>query len=109
MYAYLGTRDARDVEKRIKEGDEHAKLIHEAMAYQVAKEIGAVSTVLKGDIDAIIIGGALAYSDMFISWLKERVSFISKIVLYPGSDEMKALAFGALRVLRGEEEPKIYS
>lgn len=109
MYAYLGTRDARDVEKRIKEGDEHAKLIYEAMAYQVAKEIGAVSTVLKGDIDAIIIGGALAYSDMFISWLKERVSFISKIVLYPGSDEMKALAFGALRVLRGEEEPKIYS
>lgn len=109
MYAYLGTRDARDVEKRIKEGDEYAKLIYEAMAYQVAKEIGAVSTVLKGDIDAIIIGGALAYSDMFISWLKERVSFISKIVLYPGSDEMKALAFGALRVLRGEEEPKIYS
>ncbi len=108
MYAYLGTRDAREVEKMIEEGNEQAKLIYEAMAYQVAKEIGAVSTVLKGKIDAIIIGGALAYSSMFTSWIKERVSFISKIVLYPGSDEMKALALGALRVLRGEEEPNIY-
>ncbi len=108
MYAYLGTRDAREVEKMIEEGNEQAKLIYEAMAYQVSKEIGAASTVLKGRVDAIIIGGALAYSSMFISWIKERVSFISKIVLYPGSDEMKALAFGALRVLKGEEEPKIY-
>ncbi len=109
MYAYLGTRDAREVEKKIKEGDDYAKLIYEAMAYQVSKEIGAASTVLKGEIDAIIIGGALAYSDMFTSWIKERVSFISKIILYPGSDEMKALAFGVLRVLKGEEKPKIYN
>ncbi len=109
MYAYLGTRDAREVEKMIENGDERAKLIYEAMAYQVSKEIGAASTVLKGEVDAIIIGGALAYSEMFTSWIKERVSFISKIVMYPGSDEMKALAFGALRVLKGEEEPKIYT
>ncbi len=109
MYAYLGTRDAREVEKMIESGDERAKLIYEAMAYQVSKEIGAASTVLKGEVDAIIIGGALAYSEMFTSWIKERVSFISKIVMYPGSDEMKALAFGALRVLKGEEEPKIYT
>ncbi len=108
MYAYLGTRDAREVEERVKNGDEYAALIYEAMAYQVAKEIGAVSTVLRGDVDAIIIGGALAYSEMFTGWIKDRVSFISKIVLYPGSDEMKALALGAIRVLRGEEEPKIY-
>ncbi len=108
MYAYLGTRDAREVEEKVKNGDEYAALIYEAMAYQVAKEIGAASTVLMGDIDAIIIGGALAYSEMFTGWIKDRVSFISKIVLYPGSDEMRALALGALRVLKGEETPKIY-
>ena len=108
IVAYLGTNDMREVEDRVKSGDEKARLIFEAMAYQVAKEIGADATVLKGDVDAIVLTGGLAYSDMFVGWIKERVSFIAPVLVYPGEDEMRALACGALRVLRGEEQPLEY-
>ncbi|MCD6453726.1 MAG: butyrate kinase [Candidatus Aminicenantes bacterium] len=108
IVAYLGTNDMREVEDRVKSGNEKARLIFEAMAYQVAKEIGADATVLKGDVDAIVLTGGLAYSDMFVSWIKERVSFIAPVLVYPGEDEMRALACGALRVLRGEEQPLEY-
>ena len=108
IVAYLGTNDMREVEDRVKSGDEKARLIFEAMAYQVAKEIGADATVLKGDVDAIVLTGGLAYSDMFVGWIKERVSFIAPVLVYPDEDEMRALACGALRVLRGEEQPLEY-
>ncbi len=108
VVAYLGTNDMREVEKRVIEGDKDAELIFKAMAYQVAKEIGALSTVLKGKIDAIILTGGLAYSEIFVSWVKERVDFIANFIVFPGEDEMRALAEGALRVLRGEEEAKEY-
>ena len=108
LVSHLGTNDARKVEKMIEEGDEHAKLIYEAMAYQIAKTIGEMATVLKGDVDAIILTGGLAYSKMLTEWVKERVSFIAPVKIYPGENEMEALALGALRVLRGEEKAKIY-
>ena len=109
VVAHLGTNDMREVGDRLRHGDEHATFIMQAMAYQVAKEIGALSTVLKGEIDGIVLTGGLAYDDNFISWIKERVSFLGRIFVYPGEDEMEALALGALRVLRGEEEAKEYS
>ena len=109
LVAYLGTNDGRDVVKMIEEGDENAKLIFEAMAYQVAKDIGSCATVLKGNVDAIILTGGLAYGEMLINWIKARVAFIGDIVVYPGEDEMIALAQGGLRVLRKEEEAQIYA
>jgi len=108
LVAYLGTNDAREVSRRIEEGDKKAELIYKAMAYQVSKEIAACAAVLKGDVDAILITGGIAYDNEFVDWIKERVSFISKVMVYPGEDEMLALAQGGLRVLKGEEEAKVY-
>lgn len=109
IVSYLGTNDAREVENRINSGDEYAKLIYQAMAYQIAKEIGACSAVLKGEVDGIIITGGIAYDKVFTSWLKEMVSYIAKVTVYPGEDELQALAQGGLRVLKGEELPKQYN
>ncbi len=109
IVSYLGTNDAREVENRINSGDEYAKLIYQAMAYQIAKEIGACSAVLKGEVDGIIITGGIAYDKVFTSWLKEMVSYIAKVTVYPGEDELQALAQGGLRVLKGEELPKRYN
>ena len=108
LVSYLNTNDAREVVERIKNGDKYAELIYYAMAYQVAKEIGAQAAVLKGKVDAIILTGGIAYDNMFTSWISEMVEFISKVVIYPGEDELTALAEGGLRVLKGEESPKIY-
>lgn len=79
----------------------------EAMAYQVAKEIGA-ATVLKGQIDAIILTGGIAYANEFVNMIRDRVSFLSLVMVYPGEEEMLALCEGALRVLKGEEVGKTY-
>ncbi len=108
LVAYLNTNEVREVLKRKEQGDEKAKLILEAMAYQVAKEIGAGTTVLKGQVDAIILTGGIAYSPELVNMVKERISFLALILVYPGGEEMLALAKGVLRVLRGEEEEKIY-
>lgn len=109
VVAYLGTNDMREVERMIKEGNEYAKLIFEAMAYQISKEIGADATVLKGEVDEIILTGGVVNSKKLVDLIKERVSFIAPIILFPGEKELEALALGALRVLRGEEEAKIYT
>jgi butyrate kinase len=108
LVAHLGTNDARQVERRIEEGDQHARLIYQAMAYQIAKEIGLMATVLKGDVDAIVLTGGLARSDMLVDWIVERVEWIAPAMIYPGEDEMLAMAQGALRVLRGQEEARDY-
>ncbi len=108
LVSYLNTNDAREVVKMIEDGDKYAELIYYAMAYQVAKEIGAQATVLKGKVDAIILTGGIAYDKMFTDWIFEMVNFISEVVIYPGEDELTALAEGGLRILRGEEHPKIY-
>jgi butyrate kinase len=108
LVAHLGTNNAVEVEQRIGAGDEHARLIYEAMAYQIAKEIGAMATVLEGEVNAIVITGGVAHSEMLLSWIRERVGWIAPILVYPGEDEMLALAQGALRVLRGEEAARQY-
>lgn len=108
LMAHLGTSDGREVENRIANGDTRAALIYEAMAYQVAKEIGAMATVVHGSLDAIVLTGGLAHSNMLVKMIADRVRFINQILVYPGEDELKALVEGALRVLRGEEQPQEY-
>ncbi len=108
LVAYLGTNDAQEVEKMIEKGNEKAKLVYEAMAYQTAKEIGAMAAVLKGHVDAIVVTGGIAHDDVFVGWIKDRVKFIAPVKCYPGEDELAALALGGLRVLRGEEKYKVY-
>lgn len=108
LVAYLNTNDGREVSKMVEEGDKKAELVYKAMAYQVAKEIGSCSTVLKGKVDGIILTGGLAYDKELVKWISDSVEFIGKVIVYPGEDEMSALAEGGLRVLRGEEEPREY-
>ena len=103
---YLGTSDVRDVQEMMEQGNEQAKMLYEAMAYQICKNVGAMATVLKGKIDAIVVTGGVAYSKQFIRLLKERIDFIGEVIVIPGEEEMLALAEGALRVLTGEEEAK---
>lgn len=109
MTAYLGTNDAREVQKRIQNGDKRAKLVFEAMAYQIAKEIGKMAAALMGDVKSIVLTGGLAYSKILIEKIIDMVGFIAPVMLYPGGDEMEALRDGALRVLRNAEALKIYS
>ena len=106
--AYLNTNDARIVEKAALEGEPKAKLIHDAMGYQVSKDIGAAAAVLDGKVDAIILTGGMAYGKPMVNLISEKVGFIAPIVVYPGEDEMLALAQGAIRVLSGEEKVKEY-
>lgn len=108
LMSYLGTNDARVVEKRIDEGDTEAEFYYEALAYQIAKDIGAQATTLRGDVDLIVLTAGLAYSERLVNWIKERVAFIAPIVVIPGEYEHEAMTLGALRVLRGEEIPKHY-
>jgi butyrate kinase len=108
LVGYLGTNDALEVETRAVAGDERAKRVYDAMVYQIAKEIGAMSAVLGGALDAIVLTGGLARSDYVVDMLRDHVGFLAEFILVPGGDEMRALAEGALRVLRGEEEAREY-
>ena len=108
MYAYLGTNDLREVERRVLTGDDRAERVLESMAYQVAKEIGAMLAALEGRADAIILTGGLAYSDRFPALIKQKVSLFAPVLNYPGEEEMHALCAGALRVLSGQERVKEY-
>jgi len=103
LTAYLGTNRAEEVEARIERGDEDARLVYQAMAYQIAKDIGAMSTVLQGDVDGIVLTGGLAHSDRLTEWIGDRVEFLAPLFRFPGEDEMEAMADGALRVLQGRE------
>jgi len=108
MVAYLGTNDAYEMETRAKQGDEKARLIENAMAYQVAKYIGSMATVLKGRVDGILLTGGIAYDLNFVNYIKEMVSFIAPVTTYQGEDEMQALAMNAFMALTGEIEVKTY-
>ncbi|MBN1756466.1 butyrate kinase [bacterium] len=108
LYAYLGTDDMLEIENRIGGGDQKARECVEAMAYQISKEIGAMATVLKGQVDALLITGGLAKSKILLDLINERINFIASVKVYPGEDELFALAQGALRVLTGEEEEMVY-
>lgn len=109
LVSLLGTNSALKVEEMINSGDEYAKLVYDAMAYQVAKAIGELATVVDGKVDRIVITGGIAYSKMMTSAIIKRVEFIAPVVLVPGENELEALAFGALRVLKGEEQARIYA
>ncbi|MBN1327328.1 MAG: butyrate kinase [Candidatus Cloacimonetes bacterium] len=108
LIAYLGTDDGQEIENRIQQGDTQAELIFSAMCYQIGKEIGACATVLKGEIDAVFLTGGLAYNNFVVRQLKQRISFLGEIVVIPGEKEMEALSQGAIRVLKGIEQAKIY-
>lgn len=106
--AYLGTNDMREVTKRANEGDEKAAEAKEAFLLQVSKDIGAMACVLNGKVDQIIVTGGIAYGAEVVAALKERAGWIAPFTVYPGEDELLALAQGALRVMNGEEEPMTY-
>lgn len=109
LVAYLGTNDGRTIQNRIEAGDEEAKLVYKAMAYQIAKEVGSAAAVLKGEVDAIVLSGGLANDRTYlVPWIEERVSFIAPVIVYPGEFEMLALAQGGLRALTGAEAAQEY-
>ena len=107
--SYLGTVDVREVEKMINEGNEEAKLVHDAMTYQIAKGIGELATVVSGKVDVIILTGGIAYSNLITDNIRKRVEFISEVCVIPGENELESLSQGILRVLNKEEEARIYS
>lgn len=108
LTAHLGTTDVPAILKSIEEGDQKAELVIDAMIYNVAKAIGAASVVLYGKIDAILLTGGIAYSDYIVSRLRKRISFLAPVEVYPGENEMEALALNALGALRGELTMQIY-
>ena len=107
--SYLGTVDVREVEKMIIEGNENAKLVHEAMTYQIAKSIGELATVVYGKVDAIILTGGIAYSSLITENIRKRVEFISNVCVMPGENELESLSKGILRVLNKEEDARVYN
>ena len=108
LNAHLGTNDMREILRRIKDGDEHAKLIVDAMIYHIAKNIAAEGAVLCGHVDAILITGGMAHSEYIIGELRRRIGFLAPVYTFPGEDEMEALALNALAVLQGRREAKVY-
>lgn len=109
LSAYTGTSDVREVKAMIAEGDARAKEAYEAMAFAVAKEIGACAAVLSGAVDAVLFTGGIAFDSDFVALVQKRVQWIAPVLVYPGEDEMPALVQGALRVLRGEEKGMAYA
>ncbi|HRZ96232.1 MAG TPA: butyrate kinase [Paludibacter sp.] len=107
LMAHLGTNEAHVAAERAEQGDKYARLVLEAMAYSVAKEIGSMLAVLHGDVDAVILTGGIAYNQFIINHITKMVSHFAKVAVYPGEDEMGALAMAGLRVLQGEM-PKEY-
>lgn len=108
LVAYLGTNSAYEVEQRAAKGDEKAKMIYDAMAYQVAKEVGAMGAVLNFEIDGILITGGIANDKYFVNQIISYIHRLAPVHVYPGEDEMKALAQNGLRVVTGEVQPKVY-
>lgn len=106
---WFGTSDAREIERRIHEGDGKAALVYEAMAHNLAKNIGKLAVVTRGRLDAILLTGGVARSRMLTDWVAERVSFLAPVHVLPGENEMESLALGVLRVLRGEEEAHTFA
>ena len=109
LMAYFGTNSAYQIELMALDGDLKARFIQDAMSYQVAKEIGAMATVLRGDVDAIILTGGIANNPMVVEYIKKMVGYIAPVIIYPGEDEMHALAMNGLMVLKGEVVPKEYT
>lgn len=108
LVAFLGTNDILEIESAVSLGDQKAAFYLQAMTYQISKTIGEMATVLKGKIDAILITGGIAYDKKLMAQIRERVGFLAPVFLYPGQDELRALAMNALMVANGEMEPLVY-
>ena len=108
MYDYLGTKDAQEAERRMEAGDEKARLIYEAYVYAIAKEICSYAAALDGKVDRIVLTGGIAHSDYVVREVSRMTAFLAPMEVVAGEFEMEALALGALRVLRGEEQPLTY-
>ena len=108
LTAHLGTNNMREILQRIKDGNEHAQLLVDAMLYHTAKQIASEAAVLCGQIDAILLTGGMAHSDYIVSELRRRIGFLAPVYTFPGEDEMEALALNALAVLQGKRQAKIY-
>jgi len=108
LFAYMGHKDAHQLEKQAREGNRKARLIQEAMGYQISKEIGAMSAVLGGEVHAIIITGGIAHNPDLTGYIKERVGFIAPVFIYPGEDEMRALAINGAMLLSGKAAARKY-
>jgi len=106
LFAYLGTRDLIEVERRIDASDSRAAAVFDAMIYQIGKEAGAMAAVLEGKVDAVLLTGGMAHSDRLVARLRRYVEWIAPVAVYPGEDELRALAEGVFRVLDGEEEAR---
>ena len=106
---HLGTSEVTEVLERIRNNDAYAKLVYDAMIYQIGKNIGAYATVLKGEVDAILLTGGIAHDTYLVEQITDRVKYIAPVKVYAGEFEMEALAAGGLRVLTGQEEPKTYT
>ena len=109
LYGYLGTDNGLEIDEAIERGDKKTRFILEAMAYQIAKEVGAMATVLEGKIDSIVFSGGLSRSPYLMDWVKARIGWIAPITIIPGQKELDAMATGALKALTGEEKAKTYS
>ena len=103
---YFGTNDAREIESRIAAGDEEAALVHDALAYQIAKYIAGLATVTCGKLDCIALTGGLAHSTLLAEKIRQRVAFLAPLRIYPGENEMESLAYGAYRILSGQEQAR---
>lgn len=108
LVAHLGTNDIKKADKLAQNGDYHARLILEAMAYSIGKEIGSMIAVLEGKVDAVILTGGIAYNDLIVNYIKKMITRMAPVAVYPGEDEMLALAHAGLRVLRHEEQIRKY-
>ncbi len=108
LTAHLGTNDVREVERRIAEGDEKARLVLDAMIYSIARWLASLAPATNGHVDAVILTGAIAHSQYITDGLKRRISFLAPVFVYPGEDELTALAMNVLRAMRGEQEIKVY-
>jgi butyrate kinase len=106
LFAYLGTRDMIEVERRIDVGDAQAAQVFDALIYQIGKAAGAMAAVLKGKADAVLLTGGMAHSERVVNHLRSYLDWIAPVHVYPGEDELQALAEGVFRVLNGEEQAK---
>ena len=106
LFAYLGTRDLEEVERRIDAGDAEAAQVFDAMVYQIGKEVGALAAALEGRVDGVLLTGGMAYSERLVKLLVRFVDWIAPVRVYPGEDELQALAEGVFRVLNAEEAAK---
>lgn len=107
--AFFGTNSAYNVEQLAKAGDTKARLIQEVMAYQIGKFIGSMAAVLKGQVNAIILTGGIAHNQTITHYIRDMVEFIAPVVIYPGEDELRALAINGIMLLKGEVEAKPYT